>query len=103
MHANLHNVSSIVRSLGYVAAGTAAMLLVPLAAMQLSTAVVWTVSDFFLMGALLMGAGSSFVFTARLVRTRQQRRLLGAVVALLTLLVWLELAVGLVGSPLAGS
>lgn len=103
MQSTTHSDAPIGRQLGYVAAGTAAILLMPLIAMQFTSEVVWTLSDFILMGALLMGAGTLFVLTARLVRTRQQRMILGAGLALLTAFIWVELAVGIVGSPFAGS
>lgn len=103
MHTANHTDVSVARQLSYVAAGTAAILLVPLVAMQVTSEVVWTLSDFLLMGAVLMGFGTAFVFAARFVKTRQHRMLLGAAMTLLTMFIWAELAVGVVGSPFAGS
>ena len=68
-------------------------LLVPLVAMQFTSAVNWGVMDFIVMGVLLTGAGSMFVLTARRV-PRRYWRAIGAIAALLFLIVWSELAVG---------
>ncbi|KQV80777.1 hypothetical protein ASD15_12710 [Massilia sp. Root351] len=86
-----------------VVLGTALLLLVPLVAMQFTDEVVWTGSDFAIAGVLLAGTGLSYVAAARLLRTRQRRLALGLGLALLLALVWVELAVGLIGTPFAGS
>ena len=83
--------------------GTALLLLVPLVAMQFTDEVVWTGSDFVIAGVLLAGTGLMYVAAARLLRTPQRRLALGIGMALLLALVWVELAVGLIGTPFAGS
>ena len=86
-----------------IALGTAAILLVPLVAMQLTREVNWTVSDFLVAGVLLMGTGLLFDLAARKVRTRKARLVTIGAIVLGFLFVWAELAVGIVGSPFAGS
>lgn len=83
----------------------AAMLLltVPLAAMHFSTSVIWTASDFAVAGVLLLGTGLLCEFILRIVRKPKLRLMLCAAILLLLFLIWAELAVGIFGSPLAGS
>ena len=44
-----------------------------------------------------------YVGASRLVKTRQQRWMVGGGLFLLLAFIWVEMAVGLVGSPVAGS
>lgn len=93
----------MLKQLSYVAMGTAVILLMPLLAMQFTSDVNWGVFDFVIMGALLMGMGAIWVVTARKVRSTRHRILLGAVLGMVLFLMWAELAVGIFGSPFAGS
>ena len=78
-----------------VSAVTAAVLMIPLVAMQFTSEVNWTGSDFVVMGILLMVTGLAFVFASRAVKTAKQRVVVGGVIALAFLYVWAELAVGI--------
>ena len=71
--------------------------------MQFTDEVAWTASDFVAAAILLSGAGLLYGLSARLVRTTGQRVAVGLGVAGLLILVWAELAVGLFGTPWAGS
>jgi hypothetical protein len=82
--------------------GTALVLLVPLVAMQFSKDVDWKLGDFVIIGTLLIGAGLIFEFLSARVNAKN-RIFVGAAIAFLVLLIWVELAVGLFGSPIAGS
>lgn len=81
---------------GFTAVGlvTALLLLIPLVAMQFTDEVNWNIGDFVVMGALLFGVGSAFVLISRKVDSKQ-RVIVGAVLALLFLWLWAELAVGI--------
>ena len=79
------------------------LLLVPFIAMQFSTTVNWSLFDFIIMGVLLFLAGGMIEVVLRRVRSRDNRLVLLAIIVLLFLLVWAELAVGIFGSPFAGS
>lgn len=83
--------------------GTAAILMVPLVAMQFTRAVNWTAGDFVVAAVLLAGTGMLFEVATARIRTRKARLITSAVIALGFLFVWAELAVGIVGSPFAGS
>lgn len=79
---------------GFFAIMTLGILMIPLAAMQFTSNVNWTISDFTVMGALLFGTSSIFVLTAR--RIHKKHRMLIGVIFLFTFLwLWIELAVGL--------
>ena len=89
--------------IGRVVLGTAAILLIPLVAMQFDAGVNWSPADFALMGALIAATGMMFVVVARNVANRSHRLLLGVGLVLALALVWVELAVGVFGTPFAGS
>ncbi|UOQ97379.1 hypothetical protein MUN81_19345 [Hymenobacter sp. 5317J-9] len=86
------------KSLLLVALATFALLLIPLVAMQFSAEVQWTSFDFVVAGGLLFGAGSLFVLVARPANSTAYRLAAAVAVAAGLLLVWANLAVGLVGS-----
>ena len=75
--------------------GIAALLLLPLVAMQFSDDMRWTGSDFVAAALLLVGGGALFELSARFVRDRGRRRLIGAAVALAVFLVWLDGSAGI--------
>jgi uncharacterized membrane protein YgdD (TMEM256/DUF423 family) len=91
------------RGLARVLMGTAAILLVPLVAMRFTREVNWGLLDFVAAAVLLAGTGSLYVLLTSKLRTSGQRRAIGGGLLLTMTLVWAELAVGLFGSPLAGS
>jgi hypothetical protein len=91
-------VMTLTQSLTRVALATVAILLIPLVAMQFTHEVNWTASDFLVMGVLLFGAGLTYVLIARMGNNATYRMAAAVGVAAGLLLVWANLAVGLVGS-----
>lgn len=77
----------------WIAAATAAVLLVPLLAMQFTADVQWSAADFIVMGSLLFGMGSLFVLVARRAPCRH-RVFVGATFLIAFVYIWSELAVG---------
>lgn len=79
------------------------LLLIPLVGMVFSDQVNWSVFDFVVMGILLL----SLVFGINLIMTKITNRriqLIPIVILIVVfLLIWAELAVGVFGSPFAGS
>ena len=79
------------------------LLLLPLIGMQVSDEVNWSSFDFMVGGALLLGIGSLVAFITTTVKKAKVRWIMIAVALLMFLLVWAELAVGVFGTPFAGS
>lgn len=86
---------SLARSLLVVALVTAAVLMIPLVAMQFTSEVVWTGSDFVIAGGMLAFTGLVLTFAMRIVRTSKGRLTAAAVIGLLFVYCWAELAVGI--------
>jgi hypothetical protein len=80
-----------------------ALLLTPFIAMQFTNEVNWSPADFVIAGVLLLGTGLLCELVMRKVKTTRNRVILVGVVLLVFLLVWMELAVGIFGTPFAGS
>ena len=83
--------------------GLQSLLLLPFIAMQFTAEVNWTGGDFLVMGLILAVVGLLIEGILRLFKQRRKRIVLGAVVVVLFLLLWAELAVGIFGTPFAGS
>ena len=79
------------------------ILSIPLMAMQFTKEVNWTISDFLVMGILLFTTVFTIGFVLKKVKTLKSRLILIVGIVVLLALVWAELAVGIFGSPLAGS
>ncbi|SDS66612.1 hypothetical protein [Gramella sp. MAR_2010_147] len=79
------------------------LLLIPLIGMQLSDEVVWTASDFIIMGVLLLVTGLGIDFVLRKFSSTKSRIIAGGIVLIIFFLIWAELAVGIFGTPFAGS
>ncbi|SHI29577.1 hypothetical protein SAMN02745146_0411 [Hymenobacter daecheongensis DSM 21074] len=88
----------LLKNLVRLALATAFVLLIPLVAMQFTHEVVWTVTDFVFAGTLLFGTGLTYELIARKGGTRAYRLAVGVALAAGFLLIWLNLAVGLIGS-----
>ena len=82
---------------------TALILSIPLIAMQFTKEVNWTLSDFVIATVLLLGTGLAIELVIRYVKTGLSRTILLVVILLLLFLTWAELAVGIFGTPFAGS
>ena len=86
-----------------VAALTGLLLLIPLIAMQFSDGVDWSCSDFVVAGLLIGTTGLGFELLARSSKNDRSKLIISIVLALIFVLVWAELAVGLFGTPFAGN
>ncbi len=77
--------------------GAAALLLcLPWVAMQFTSSVRWGLADFAVFGGMLVIACGAFEAAVRLTANRGYRWMAGVAIAMAFLLVWVELAVGVV-------
>ncbi len=79
------------------------LLLILLVAMQFTNQVNWSPLDFLIMGILLFGTGLVIDFARRKVKENEHRMLVIVAIVVIFLLIWAELAVGIFGTPFAGS
>lgn len=79
------------------------LLSIPLVAMQFTDDVKWSAFDFILAGVLLLGTGLVCEVALRVIRKPQHRIAVCAAILAALVLVFIELAVGLFGTPFAGS
>ena len=79
--------------------GAAALfLLAPLLAMQFTDEVAWGLADFVIFGAMLAGACGTYELAARATSNTAYRAAVGVGLAAAFVLVWMSLAVGIIGS-----
>ena len=79
------------------------LLLIPLIAMQFTSEVNWEATDFIVMGGLLTVVGLMIELIMRKVKSVNAKTLIIGIVIIAFLLIWAELAVGVFGTPFAGS
>jgi hypothetical protein len=79
-------------------ATAAALMLLPLLAMQVTDEVVWDLADFAFFGALLVGAGVTYELMARKTGSTAYRAAVGVALAAAFILVWMNTAVGVIGT-----
>jgi hypothetical protein len=91
------------KSLIIVLGVVGAILLIPFIAMQFTSEVDWSLSDFVMMGVLLTGTGLLIELAIRKIKTNPKRLIVLGGILLVFSLIWVELAVGIFGSPFAGS
>ncbi len=91
------------KRLFYILLSIPILLLIPLIAMQFTEEVNWELGDFIIMGVLLLVVGMSIELIIRNVKKDNKRWIFILIIVLLFLLLWAEMAVGIFGSPIAGS
>ena len=78
------------------------LLLIPLITMQFTDEVNWTLFDFVVAGALLIGTGLMCELVIRKVNKTKYRIAICIALLIVLLLIWADLAVGIFGTPLSG-
>ncbi|HEX5152581.1 MAG TPA: hypothetical protein VFW07_14120 [Parafilimonas sp.] len=86
------------RSIFWVALITVLLLSVPLVAMQFTDEVKWDLTDFVIMGLLIFSTGLSYVLVTRSSSGIIYRFAFAIAIGSTFLLIWVNLAVGLIGS-----
>ena len=79
------------------------LLMIPLIAMQFSNEVNWSFTDFMVMAMLLIGSGLLCDLVMRKVKGNKNRFIVCGLIFFIFFLIWAELAVGILGTFLAGS
>ena len=79
------------------------LLLIPLIAMQFTDEVNWTAADFIVAGGLLFGAGLISEIVIRKTKNRKHKMVLLGAIFIILILIWIELAVGIFGTPFSGN
>lgn len=79
------------------------ILLTPLVAMQFTNEVDWKLLDFVIMGVLLYGTGLGCEMVMRKISSTSKRVIFCGIILFALFLIWAELAVGIFGTPFAGS
>lgn len=79
------------------------ILFIPFIAMQFTNEVNWNLSDFVIAGLLLFGTGLLVELVLRKAKKLNYRIIAIIVIAIVFLLTWAELAVGIFGTPFAGN
>jgi peptidoglycan/LPS O-acetylase OafA/YrhL len=81
----------------------ALLLLIPFIAMQFTNEVKWSLFDFVVAGVLMLGTGLLCELVIRKFKKIEYRIAICLVLLAALFLIWIELAVGIFGSPFAGS
>ena len=74
------------------------LLLLPLVAMQFTNEVNWDETDFIVFGAMLAAACGTYELAARMTGNTAYRAAVSVAVAAAFLLIWINLAVGIIGA-----
>lgn len=92
--------NSFGQNMGRILLMTVGILLIPFIAMQFSEGVDWNAFDFIIVAILLIGSGTIYELLSR---WTGKRVIIGVITAIMVFLIWAELAVGIFGTPFAGS
>lgn len=79
------------------------LLLLPLIGMFFSNEINWSFFDFIIMGILILSLSFSIKQVLKTTKNINYRILIIAVILILFLIIWAELAVGVFDTPFAGS
>ncbi|MDZ7762832.1 MAG: hypothetical protein U5K00_00170 [Melioribacteraceae bacterium] len=77
---------------------TAILLLIPFTAMQFSNEVYWSLFDFIIAALLLFGISATYEIISRRSKSTIYKAAVGLAVGTLLLLIWVNLAVGIIGN-----
>ncbi|MDQ3683910.1 MAG: hypothetical protein M3352_12690 [Bacteroidota bacterium] len=79
------------------------LLLIPLIANHYTDGEGWSLFDFVIMGVLLLGTGLMCELVIRKVQNIEHRLAICGALLVVLFIIWAELAVGIFGSPFAGT
>ena len=79
------------------------LLLIPLLGMLITDEFNWSIFDFVLMGVMLLLLGIGITFISNQKKNIKTKTIYIGLIVLMFLIIWAELAVGIFGTPFAGS
>lgn len=82
---------------------TLLILLFVFVAMRYTDEVNWTIGEFLIAGILIFEVGLMINYTNRRAKKSRMRLLFYIILAIVLILIWAELGVGILGTPFAGS
>lgn len=82
---------------------TLVILLIPFIAMQFTNEVQWTIADFIIAGGLLFFAGLAIEMVTSKIKNKTYKVVLLVAIFSILILIWIELAVGIFGTPFSGN
>ena len=94
---------TITKRLKYLVLLILLILLLPLISMQFTNEVNWSFLDFLVAGILLLSTVVAIEFVVQNINKKSIKLLLILGFLAIIILIWIELAVGIFGTPLAGS
>lgn len=94
----MNTTNKLYQSITGLALATGLLLLIPLLAMQFSNQIVWSPFDFLVAGTLLFGTGLTYILVTKKTDSIIYRITLGFALFTGLFLIWVNLAVGIVGS-----
>jgi len=93
----------VFKNLPYTSFYSLILLIIPFVGTLVSNEVNWSLFDFVVMGVLLFSTSFGVHHIFKRTKTLGQRNFLIVSILLVFLFIWVELAVGIVGSPFAGN
>jgi hypothetical protein len=87
----------------YLYLGAATLLAIPALNMLIGGEFDWSAADFAVAAVLLFGTAGLMHFAISTIKTTSMRLMAVAAIAVSLVLIWAELAVGIFGTPWAGS
>ncbi|MDA7558076.1 hypothetical protein N8768_02840 [Flavobacteriaceae bacterium] len=79
------------------------LLSIPLITMQFNNNVIWSVADFILAGIIIFSVTQLILVLLKTTKHPKIKVILVTLIIALFLLIWIELAVGIFGTPVAGN
>ena len=79
------------------------LLSIPLIAMQFTDSVIWSIADFILAGIIIFSVTQLILVVLKTAKYPKIKVILVTLIITILFLTWIELAVGIFGTPIAGN
>lgn len=91
------------KDLKRVVFAVAMILLAVWVLMQFTDNIAWSLFDFLIAGMFLTGTGLIYFFAIKRISSSRRRTIVGLIIGFILFVIWVELAVGVFGTPFTGS